>query len=155
MQMCRAFFVNCRRLASDYAIILGRIMPSSRDGTDYGIIRTGIMPLSASVVSCWKAHVEVGIMRCEAKQRFIFSVARVCRNALCLLIRSTISGTAATIDSCLKLFRTHVSPEMPWRKEFGKQPNDDDRPNLVAGLHFYQLEMLKMVKILAEKEGNQ
>ena len=139
MQMCRAFFVNCRRLALDYAIILGRIMPSSRDGTDYGIIRTGIMPLSASVVSCWKAHVEVGIMRCEAKQRFIFSVARVCRNALCLLIRSTISGTAATIDSCLKLFRTHVSPEMPWRKEFGKNMSP----------------MVEMVEILAEEEGNQ
>ena len=60
------------------------------------------------------------------------------------------------MDSCLKLFRTHVSPKMPWRKEFRKyEPNDDDRPNLVAGLHFYQLEMLEMVEILAEKEGNQ
>ena len=37
-------------MGADYAIILGRIMPSSRDAADYGIIQDGIIPLSASIV---------------------------------------------------------------------------------------------------------
>ena len=41
---------DCRRMGADYAIILGRIMPSSRDAADYGIIQDGIIPLSASIV---------------------------------------------------------------------------------------------------------
>ena len=45
---CRLF--DCRRMGADYAIILGRIMPSSRDAADYGIIRAGIIPLSASIL---------------------------------------------------------------------------------------------------------
>ena len=45
---CRLF--DCRRMGADYAIILGRIMPSSRDAADYGIIRARIIPLSASIV---------------------------------------------------------------------------------------------------------
>ena len=45
---CRLF--DCRRMGADYAIILGRIMPSSRDAADYGIIRARIIPLSASIL---------------------------------------------------------------------------------------------------------
>ena len=45
---CRLF--DCRRMGADYAIILGRIMPSSRDAADYGIIQDGIIPLSASIL---------------------------------------------------------------------------------------------------------
>ena len=41
---------DCRRMVADYAIILGRIMPSSRDAADYGIIRARIIPLSASIL---------------------------------------------------------------------------------------------------------
>ena len=37
-------------MGADYAIILGRIMPSSRDAADYGIIQDGIIPLSASIL---------------------------------------------------------------------------------------------------------
>ena len=44
---CRLF--DCRRMGADYAIILGRIMPSSLDAADYGIIQDGIIPLSASI----------------------------------------------------------------------------------------------------------
>ena len=44
---CRLF--DCRRMGADYAIILVRIMPSSRDAADYGIIQDGIIPLSASI----------------------------------------------------------------------------------------------------------
>ena len=41
---------DCRRMVADYAIILGRIMPSPLDAADYGIIQDGIIPLSASIV---------------------------------------------------------------------------------------------------------
>ena len=92
----------------DYAIILGRIMPShGRDGRDYGIIRTGIMPLSARLGSwrradgnAWQAsrgpatlYLSFGCCaRARVPQRFMSS-------------NRVHHQRAAAIDSCLlKLF---------------------------------------------------
>ena len=102
---CANFFVASHRLIrlsapgrADYAIILGRIMPSSRDGRDYGIIRTGIMPLSACVVSWLRAD---GNAWQASATLYLGCCARVCRNALRLLIGSNI-WELQPIDSCFK-----------------------------------------------------